>query len=127
VKLIAILREPAERAYPNFLYLSRDGKEPFSDFARALGAEEDRIQNNWAPIWHYKRKGFYYAQLKRYYEVFEREQIRVYLYEEDLNGDPVGVLRDAYRFLGVDDVFAPDISMRYNVSGLPEDERVHDT
>ncbi len=124
VKLIAVLRDPAERAYSNFLHMTRDGKEPFSDFARALRVEEDRIQKNWGPLWHYKRTGFYYAQLKRYYEAFEREQIRLYLYE-DLNDDPIGVLSDAYRFLGVDDAFVPDMSVRYNVSGLPKNERVH--
>ncbi len=122
VKLIAVLRDPAERAYSNFLHMVRDNKEPLSDFARALEAEEDRRENNWGPLWHYKQVGFYHAQLERYYEVFEQEQIRVYLYE-DLNDDPVSVLRDAYRFLGVDDTFAPDISKRYNVSGVPKNER----
>lgn len=123
-KLIAILRDPAERAYSNFLHLVRDCREPLRDFARALQAEEDRIQNNWGPLWHYKQTGFYYAQLKRYYEVFEREQIKIYLYE-DLNDDPLSVLRDAYGFLGVDNTFVPDVSMRYNVSGVPKNERVH--
>ncbi len=123
-KLIAILRDPAERAYSNFLHQVRDGREPLSDFAEALQAEEDRIQSNWGPLWHYKQTGFYYAQLKRYYDVFKREQIKVYLYE-DLNDDPISVLRDAYGFLGVDDAFTPDVSMRYNVSGVPKNERLH--
>ena len=124
VKLIAILRDPAERAYSNFLHMIRDGKEPLSDFARALQAEEDRIQDNWGPLWHYKQVGFYYEQLKRYYEVFDPEQIRVYLYE-DLNNDPASILRDAFTFLGVDDAFAPDVSVRHNVAGVPKNERLH--
>ena len=124
VKLIAILRDPAERAYSNFLHMIRDDKESLSDFAQALQAEEDRIQNNWGPLWHYKQVGFYYEQLKRYYEAFDREQIRVYLYE-DLNDDPVGMLRDVYKFLGVDDTFAPDVSVRHNVSGVPKNELLH--
>jgi hypothetical protein len=120
MRLIAVLRNPAERAYSAFLHMTRDCREPLSDFARALEAEEERIQNNWAPIWHYKQAGFYYTLLKRYYETFEREQIRVYLYE-DLNNDIMGVLSDIYGFLGVDDKFVPqDISTRYNVSGVPE-------
>jgi Sulfotransferase family len=123
-KLIAVLRDPVERAYSSFLHMTRDGREPLNDFAQALRAEGGRIQDGWAPIWHYKQAGFYHAQLKRYYEAFAREQIRVYLYE-DLNNDPVSVLLDIYRFLGVDETFGPDISKRYNVSGVPKNERLH--
>jgi sulfotransferase family protein len=119
MKLIAVLRNPTERAYSAFLHMTRDCREPLSDFARALEAEEERIQNDWAPVWHYKQAGFYYTLLKRYYETFEREQIRIYLYE-DLNNDVSGVLKDIYRFLGVDVNFVADVSTRYNVSGVPE-------
>jgi Sulfotransferase family len=121
VKVIAILRNPVERAYSAFLHLTRDRKEPLGDFALALRAEEERIRNNWGPIWHYKQVGFYYAQLKRYFETFEREQIKVYLYE-DLNSDPIELLKDIYRFLSVEDAFVPEVSRRYNVSGIPTDE-----
>ena len=121
VKVIAILRNPVERAYSAFLHLTRDRKEPLRDFARALRAEEERIRNNWGPIWHYRQVGFYYVQLKRYFETFEREQIKVYLYE-DLNDDPIKVMKDIYRFLGVEDAFVPEVSRRYNVSGIPTNE-----
>jgi hypothetical protein len=62
--------------------------------------------------------GFYYEQLSRYYELFEREQVRVYLYE-DLKEDPVGMMQSIFRFLEVDDAFVPDISRRLNVSAIP--------
>src|ERR687897_821943 len=65
-RLIAVLRNPADRAYSNFLHCVRTGRESIVDFAEALRAEEGRIQDNWGPLWHYKRKGFYYAQVKRY-------------------------------------------------------------
>jgi Sulfotransferase family len=124
VKVIAILRNPVERAYSAFLHLTRDRKEPLRDFARALQAEEERISNNWGPIWHYRQVGFYYVQLKRYFDTFEREQIRVYLYE-DLNDDPMQVMKDIYGFLGVEDAFVPEVSRRYNVSGIPTNEGWH--
>ena len=119
-KLIAVLRNPADRAYSAFLQFVRDGREPLKDFAQALEAEEERKRKNWKWIWHYRNMGFYYTQLKRYYDIFEREQIRVYLYE-DLIDDPIGVLRDIFRHLGVDDTFtALDTSRRLNVSGIPK-------
>lgn len=123
-KLIAILRNPAERAYSSFLHMVRDGREPLEDFGRALQEEETRIRDNWGPIWHYKQAGFYYGQLKRYFDEFAREQIRIYLYE-DLKGDPDGTLRDIFQFLEVDDAFAPDMSGRYNVAGVPKNRSLH--
>ena len=123
-KLIAVLRNPAERAYSSFLHLVRNGREPLTDFVRALRAEEERIQSNWEWIWHYENMGFYHTQLKRYYETFERGQIRVYLYE-DLKNDPIGMLRDVYGFLGVDDSFTPNTLSRYMVSGVPRSRALY--
>jgi hypothetical protein len=118
-KLIAVLRNPADRAYSAYLQNVRMVREPSDDFAQALRAEKKRIEDNWEWIWHYRNMGFYYPQLKRYYETFKQDQIRVYLYE-DLQGDPVGVIRDIFGYLGVDDTFTPDISHRYHVSGVPK-------
>ena len=123
-RMIAVLRNPADRAYSSFLHMVRDGREPLGDFERALAAEEERVRENWGPIWHYKRAGFYHGQLERYFEAFGRERVRVYLYE-DLSADPSGVLRDIFGFLGVDDGFAPDMSTRHNVAGVPKSKALH--
>lgn len=123
-KMIAILRDPAERAYSSFLHMVRDGREPLEDFGRALREEEARIRDNWGPIWHYKQAGFYCGQLKRYFETFDREQIRVYLYE-DLKDDPGGTLKAIFQFLEVDDTFDPDVSGKYNAAGVPRNRSLH--
>lgn len=123
-KLIAILRDPVERAYSNFLHCISLGREPLEDFEQALQEEEMRVQNNWRGLWHYKRKGFYYEQLQRYFDLFDKSQMRVYLYE-DLNEDPSGTLRDIFHFLEVDDSFIPDTSARFNVSGVPRNKALH--
>lgn len=124
VKLIAILRHPAERAYSRFLHLVREGREPLTDFARALDEEETRIRNNWWPDFHYLHAGLYYTQLERYFDLFPRSQIKIYLHE-DLKSDPFGVLQDTFRFLGVDDTFTPDTTIKYNVSGIPKNRALH--
>lgn len=124
VKLIAILRNPVERAYSAFTHLIRDDREPFGDFARALEEEELRIRDNWPWIWHYKRVGFYYEQLSRYFDIFDRERIRIYLHE-DLRFQPADMLPDMFRFLGVDPEFTPDVSTRHNVSGIPRSKTLH--
>jgi len=120
-KLIAILCHPAERAYSNFIFNIQRGNEPLKDFAQALREEEARICNNWGFRWHYKRKGFYYMQMKRYFDRFDQSQIRVYLYE-DLNTNFVSVLQSIFQFLGVDATFMPDVSHKYNVSLIPKNE-----
>ena len=117
-RIVAVLRDPAERAYSAYLHMLRDGREKLP-FAEALGEEKRRTREGWAPGWQYTREGFYYRNLKRYFELFERDKIRLYLYEE-LRADPLGLMRDAFRFLGVDEAFVPDISLRHNVSGIPK-------
>ena len=62
--------------------------------------------------------GFYYAQMKRYYDLFDRCQVRVYLYE-DFKNNPHAVLRNLFCFLDVDETYIPDISIMHNVSTLP--------
>jgi hypothetical protein len=117
-KLIAVLRNPADRAYSNFLYCVQIGHEPLASFVEALQAEEKRIRENWGPNWHYRQKGFYYTQVKRYFDMFGQDRIRVYLYD-DLKARPFGMLGDIFRFLDVDETFVPDLSIEHNTAGLP--------
>jgi hypothetical protein len=120
-KHIAVLRNPVERAYSAFLFMVRDSRETVSDFAQALREEEARIAEKWGPVYHYRQRGFYYPQLKRYFDRFDRDRIQVYLYE-DLKSDPAGMVRSIFRFLEVDDGFAPDVSAKHNISGVPTSE-----
>jgi len=122
VKLIAILRNPVDRAYSNFLQQANN-REPFTDFSQALQEENKRIRNNWRPHWHYKQLGFYHVQLSRYFKVFDRSQIKVYLYRDFCNNS-VGVLRDIFQFLDVDDSFIPNVSKRYNVTSVSKERPV---
>lgn len=118
VKIIAILRDPVDRAYSSYLHLIRDGHEKIIDFSLALKEESKRIHNNWMPLWHYKQYGFYYKQLKNYYNLFDPQQIKVFLYE-DLTLNPHFLLKEIFKFLDVDSYFVPDTSVRFNISGIP--------
>jgi Sulfotransferase family len=100
VKIIAILRNPVDRAFSSYLHLVRDGRESL-DFAAALGQETERVAANWEPLWHLKELGLYYKQLSHYYELFDSRQIRVYLFEE-LIGNRQATLADLMQFLGID-------------------------
>lgn len=117
VKLIAILRDPAARAFSSYVHLVRDGYETLS-FEAALEAEKERIKARWQPLWYYQQRGFYYQQLKRYFDIFASEQIQVYLFK-DLVREPTKVFRDITSFLEVDDSFIPELTQE-NVSGIPK-------
>jgi hypothetical protein len=106
IRLICILRNPADRAYSAFQYTRARTFEPLRDFRQALAQEEERIDAGWHHIWHYRRMGRYHEQLRRFYHVFDPKQIRVYRFE-DLIRDSQAVLRDCFEFLDVDPTFQP--------------------
>jgi Sulfotransferase family len=122
-KLIVILRHPADRAYSHYLMLRRDGVEPLT-FPEAIAAEDQRVSDGWAHHWHFRRRGYYASQLKPYFDIFKREQLRIHLFE-DFVSDARGVLQDIFRFLDVDDTFVPDTSLRHNESRLPRSPALH--
>lgn len=116
-KFIAVLRNPVDRAYSAYLHCIRDGRETLRDFAQALDAEDGRIAAGWEHIWHYARMGYYGCQLQRYYSTFGPDRVRVFLHQ-DLAEDPVGMLQECYRFLGVDDGFEPKMHIKPNVTSM---------
>jgi hypothetical protein len=117
-RIIAILRNPVDRAYSAFTMMLRDGRETTTDFGRALAMEDGRVQDRWEPLWHYRRMGFYHAQVKRYYDAFGPARVRVVLHD-DFVARPRDVMRDIFGFLEVDDGFEPDTTRQLNVSSVP--------
>jgi hypothetical protein len=125
VRMIAILRNPVDRAFSAFSHMVRDGREETNDFRAALSCEPARIRDNWEPLWHYKNMGLYGVQLRRYFQIFDREQIRVYLYD-DFVARPHEVMKDIFTFIGVDPKFTPDMSEKRNVSVMLRSRRLQD-
>ncbi|MEL9915179.1 MAG: sulfotransferase domain-containing protein, partial [Thermoplasmatales archaeon] len=115
-KIIIILRNPISRAFSAYTHLVRDGREYLS-FEEGLRAEEKRMKENWEFMWYYKDVGLYYRQVKDYLENFS--DVKVYL-TEDLERKPLEVIQHIFHFLEVDEDFVPDVSVKYNVSGIPK-------
>lgn len=123
-KFIAMLRNPIDRAFSAFGMLRLSNREPVTDFLEAFQLEQQRIKANWEPLWHYQSMGMYYEQIKRYYDRFDASQIKVCIYD-DFNAQPAPLLRDMFRFLGVDERFTPDVSVRLNQSYVPKNAKMH--
>ena len=116
VKIIAILRHPADRAFSSYMHVVRDQREILTSFEEALKNEDNRIADGWEPIWHFKNVGYYYKQLLRYYKLFPEEHIKIYLYEDFID-NPDKIIRDIFNYLSINPDFLPDRSVKFNVSG----------
>ena len=123
VKIIAILRDPSDRAFSNYMSRKSKGFEPLDNFEDALKEEEQRRQNNWSQMFSYKAQGYYHKLLSRYYDVFDKQQIKVVFFE-DLKKDPQALVKDLLTFLEVDTDFEPDVEQVLNASGKPKHPRL---
>ncbi len=124
VKLITILRNPVDRAFSHFYTHRLDGREPLSDFALALSEEKTRMEKGWSPFWFYKDVGYYGEQIAHYLSIFDRQQLRIFLYD-DLEKNPSGVFKSIFEFLGVNQTFPVNTSIRYHPSGIPKNRALH--
>jgi hypothetical protein len=109
VKLIASLRNPANRVFSAYLMRHGQGVET-RPFKRAF--QEDR-ESYWV------KTSLYFSNLKRYFDLFDSRQMKIILFE-NLKKEPSVVVKDLYRFLGVNEVFTPDVSAVYNKGGIPK-------
>ena len=107
VKLVASLRNPADRAFSGFLMRTRRGEKVKSVYDE-LNSDSSHVI-----------EGFYYRRLKRYFDIFPRRQVKICVFEE-FKRDPRAVLADLFAFLGVDRNFVPDTSVRHNPAGVPK-------
>ncbi|MFD0689286.1 sulfotransferase family protein [Actinomadura fibrosa] len=117
-RLIAILRDPVERAHSNWTHLWSAGLEPIDDVVRACAEEERRIEAGWAAFWHYVRLGRYGEQLDHLFTLFPREQVLVLRYRELLE-DPGRTLDRICAFLGVEEGIVTEVP-RENVTAHPD-------
>jgi hypothetical protein len=112
-RIICCLRHPVDRAYSDYLMYLRNRGRRF-DPATDLSADA-----RWArPDSHWMKISRYAEDLARYYSAFPREQIHVFLFD-DMRRNPLRIMRELYRFVGVDPEFAPDLDTPHNVGGMP--------
>jgi len=113
VRLIAVLREPVSRAYSNYWDRFATGNETLDTFEQAIDAEESRLAGvsdeslrdpkaySFDHDHHtYLARGRYAEQLRRYFELFDREQLLV-LTADELRSDPHGSFERVVQLLGV--------------------------
>lgn len=112
MKILIVLRDPAERAYSQFMHNRRDLLETLS-FEEAIAAEKSRMDENRHFDFFYVDKGFYYNQVKAFMDNFDHVKVVFY---DALEKNPEKLLQDIYAFLEVESIAEKDMVKR-NQSG----------
>jgi hypothetical protein len=121
VKLVAVLRNPVDRAYSQYWDNRRFLAEPLS-FEQAMDVAL-------TPDYRHGKRGYfsrgvYIEQLANYLELFGREQLLVLIFE-DLKQDPEATFERCFEFLGVEPGFrCPEMTQASN-SAMTWDNPVH--
>lgn len=119
-QLVAILRNPVDRAYSAYWYARRMGWEDLESFEEAIAAEPIRLKEGGLKRRYcaYLDRGIYHKQLAILFEHFGREQVHVFLFE-DLKSDPVGICQKLYKAIVVDSNYVPEVSKQHNKAAIP--------
>lgn len=113
-RLVAILRNPVDRAFSDYSLHRSWGTEPLS-FADAVAAELDHDGPVGGRMRGYVSTGFYGRSLGRFLEHFDRDRLHILLFD-DFVADGAGVLRSVFAFLGVDPTVEIDATIHRNAS-----------
>ncbi|RKS77914.1 sulfotransferase family protein [Motilibacter peucedani] len=100
-KLVAVVRDPVDRAHSNWTHLRTAGLEPVPSFLDACAEEPRRKAEGWGLFWRYLELGLYGSHLEHLWSVFPREQVLVLVYR-DLRERPAETLDRVTAFLGVE-------------------------
>jgi hypothetical protein len=123
--LVALLRNPIDRAYSAYWFARSRGWESISTFEEAIRVEPDRLKDGGWLKWRnnaYLDNGKYAFHLERLQKYFGVEKTRIYLIE-DLKTDPGKIFRQVFEMAGVNKDFMPDISNKHNPSTLARSEK----
>lgn len=114
-KLILILRNPVERTYSSYLMEKNYGSVnfEFSELPQLITKHKDNDES-WG-FNFFLNYGLYANYLKIIYNHFPKEQVHILLYR-DIKNDALKACKDIFRFIGVPENFAPNVSIKHNVT-----------
>jgi hypothetical protein len=106
VTLIALLRNPIDRAWSHYQLNAKRGHEPLA-FEEAIAREPERLagaaagahDESWR-LFSYLSRGLYADQLQRWLRFFPREQLLI-VKSEDLYRDPAAIYDQTVQRLGL--------------------------
>lgn len=115
-RIVISLRNPAKRAFSLYNWMVMYGYESAETFEEALRLEEIRLSDPafvkrpphlYLKNYAYYSTGLYFEQVKRYYEVFGAENVKVMIFEEFINPEHPEHVWDMVKFLGIETKVLP--------------------
>jgi hypothetical protein len=115
-RILIVLRNPMERAFSHYLM---DYKMGFSKTSFLQSIEEDQKKPRfWGNANLYVDLGLYSQQVKRYLDLFAKDQVLIIMHEE-LQTSPESVATKVCQFLNIEESSDFDLSTRHNTAKLP--------
>ncbi len=118
-KILIMLREPVERTISHYL-MDFTTHNSF-DAYEVIKKDFSLTKKGWGISNLYIELSLYYEQIKRYFEVFPKEQILV-LSINDLKRNAEMTLKKVFNFLEIDDSVSIEFHKEYNVSRIPSNK-----
>ena len=115
-KLIAVLRNPVERAYSDYLMSLRQvvgNLKPLAEQVETSGSTSYTLL-----------KGLYYEGTKHFIDTFGTAQVKIFLFD-DLRQDSAGLMRELYAFIGVDSSFQTNTKEKKQTAEVPKNQAVN--
>jgi hypothetical protein len=100
-KIIILLRNPVQRVFSHFLMDLKDGTQKERSFKQALLNDKAQNPKIWGKAHLYTEISLYTEQVKRYYETFSKENVKIILYEDFIKNTEK-ILSDICLFLSID-------------------------
>ena len=106
-KLIAVLRNPVQRAVSAYFHYVNHGFIPPAPLEKSMTQLFDgEYKKSYPKSEEILEYGLYHKHLERYLSFFDRKRILV-LFHEEITKDNLAQLQKTYRFLGIDDSYVP--------------------
>ena len=115
-RIIISLRNPVERAYSHYYMEHKLGyvSESFEDIV----FKRSKHPNAHLYYQQFVELGLYYEQVKRYFDAFGKDQVRVFIYD-DLTDKLESMILAVFDFLAIDKTYIPSLEGRYNTYSIP--------
>lgn len=108
-KIFMILRDPVERTLSAYRFYIQRGIIREKEISRDSLLRHANLTLT---------RSAYFSQVKRYFDLFPAEQLRVYFFD-DLRKDPVSFLKQIEHFLGIAEVIPENVMETVYVTGEP--------
>ena len=121
-KILAILRNPIDRAYSNYFLNTQNKKfeERIDEELKILEKINKKEVEEYYKFVHESliARGFYIEQIQTWYDLFSKDNIKI-IKSEELNQNTRDTMNEIFEFLGLDQFDITDISKKNKMNYSP--------